>query len=137
MVSQVVPSSIQFLQEELDRVIPWCMHCVTADVPFPWIPMARSNARGDISGVDMIDDIRGFGSASAREPCLGAMSVSAPCICRMNQIICKDAPTYHNVAGEVASFLMQSCDELLKLGVESVVFVWIPVLVLARIWSTI
>lgn len=108
------------LQEELDRVIPLvyalrdCGRAISVDTYKPEVMREAI-----LAGVDMINDIRGFGSASAREAVFG----SDVGLCTMHMqnepSNMQDAPTYHNVAGEVASFLMQSCDELLKLGVES------------------
>ena len=107
------------LQEELDRVIPLiyalrdCGRAISVDTYKPEVMREAI-----LAGADMINDIRGFSSLAARQ----AVCDSDVGLCTMHMqnepSTMQKAPSYQNVTGEVASFLANSCKQLLELGVE-------------------
>ncbi|WMW79038.1 dihydropteroate synthase [Undibacterium cyanobacteriorum] len=107
------------LQDELDRVIPLvyalrdCGRAISVDTYKPEVMKEAI-----LAGADMINDIRGFSTEASRFAVQQA-DVGL-CIMHMqnNPETMQDAPHYSNVIDEVASFLMESSDAFVKLGVD-------------------
>ena len=71
-----------------------------------------------IAGVDMVNDIRGFGSAASRS--VVAASDVAVCVMHMqnNPENMQQQPSYVDVAREVQDFLSARCEDLFAAGVD-------------------
>lgn len=107
------------LDEELARVMPLiyalrdCGKAISIDTYKPEVMREAI-----IAGVDMVNDIRGFGDPASRSVVAG--SDVAVCVMHMQNKPenMQEQPSYLDVVREVQAFLSGRCEDLLAAGVE-------------------